>query len=61
MEGDLITLLDIFVFQKTGVGPGGKVTGQFRATGIRPRFYDRVRACGLDLPASIFQSMVEIG
>ncbi len=61
MEGDMITLQDIFVFQKTGVGPGGKVTGQFRATGIRPRFYDRVRACGLDLPASIFQSMVEIG
>jgi pilus assembly protein CpaF len=60
MEGDQITTQDIFVFDKTGVGEDGRVTGKFRPTGIRPKFYDRLRAAGIQLPASIFQTMVEI-
>jgi pilus assembly protein CpaF len=60
MEGDLVTLQDIFVFEKTGLNEQRKVTGRFRATGIRPRFYDRLVAAGLHLPASVFQSVVEI-
>src|SRR5215470_8102666 len=61
MEGDLITMQDIFVFEKTGVTEQGRVTGRFRATGIRPKFYDRLKACGITLPASMFQTIVEIG
>ena len=44
MEGDLITMQDIFVFEKTGLTETGRVTGRFRATGIRPKFYERLRA-----------------
>jgi pilus assembly protein CpaF len=61
MEGDLVTLQDIFLFEKTGLNAAGKVTGRFRATGIRPRFYEKLKAAGMELPASIFQTMVEIG
>ena len=60
MEGDLITMQDIFVFEKTGLTEGGRVTGRFRATGIRPKFYERPRAAGMQLPSSIFQTVVEI-
>jgi pilus assembly protein CpaF len=60
MEGDQITTQDVFVFEKTGVSEDGKVTGKFRPTGIRPKFYDRLRAAGIILPASIFQTTVEI-
>src|SRR5512146_157490 len=60
MEGDMVTLQDIFLFEKTGLGENGRVTGRFRATGIRPKFYDRLRACGIQLPASLFQTVVEI-
>src|SRR3954468_24399877 len=41
MEGDLVTMQDIFVFERTGLTEKGRVTGRFRATGIRPKFYDR--------------------
>src|SRR6266568_2273026 len=60
MEGDLITMQDVFVFEKTGLTQAGRVTGRFRATGIRPKFYERLRASGLQLSASIFQTVVEI-
>ncbi len=60
MEGDQVTLQDIFVFEKTGLGPGGKVTGRFRPTGIRPKFSERLVACGIHLPPSTFQTIVEI-
>src|SRR2546421_2651219 len=60
MEGDLITMQDIFVFEKTGLTQSGRVTGRFRATGIRPKFYERLRASGMQVPASIFQTVVEI-
>jgi pilus assembly protein CpaF len=60
MEGDTVTLQDIFLFEKTGIAENGRVTGRFRATGIRPKFYDRIRACGIQLPASLFQTVVEI-
>lgn len=60
MEGDQVTTQDIFVFERTGLGEGGKVRGRFRATGIRPKFYERLVASGIQLPASIFQTVVEI-
>ncbi len=61
MEGEQVTMQDIFVFEKTGITDQGRVTGVFRATGIRPKFSDRLRAAGAQLPASIFQIMVGIG
>ena len=49
MEGDVITMQDIFVFERSGIGPGGKVTGRFRATGIRPKCSDRLAIAGMPL------------
>ena len=61
MEGELITMQDIFVFEKTGITEKGRVTGRFRATGIRPKFYERLRVTGAQFPTSMFQTVVEIG
>ena len=61
MEGDLVTLQDIFTFEKIGLTSDYKVKGRFRPTGIRPKFSERLRACGIELPAAVFQSIVEIG
>ncbi len=60
MEGDIVTTQDIFLFEKTGITKDGRVTGRFRATGIRPRFYDRLRAAGFQLPPTLFQTVVEL-
>ena len=60
MEQDIITLQDIFLFDKTGMVEGGRVTGRFRATGIRPKFYDRLKSCGINLSPQLFQTVVEI-
>ena len=60
MEQDIITLQDIFLFEKTGVTDAGKVRGRFRATGIRPKFYDRLKTCGITLPAQMFQAVTEV-
>ncbi len=61
MEGDQVTGQDIFVFEKTGVREDGKVLGRFRPTGIRPKFSERLKAAGIQLPAAVFQTKVEIG
>jgi pilus assembly protein CpaF len=55
MEGEVITMQDIFVFEKSGVAPGGTVTGRFRATGIRPKCSDRLAAAGHPLPMDMFE------
>jgi pilus assembly protein CpaF len=60
MEQDVITLQDIFLFEKTGITEAGKVRGRFRATGIRPKFYERLKQCGIVLPTQMFQTVVEI-
>ena len=53
MEGDMITMSDIFEFEQTGV-EGGKIVGRIRPTGIRPKFTDRIEAAGIYLPPSVF-------
>jgi pilus assembly protein CpaF len=53
MEGDVITLTDLFVFEQTGYEES-KVVGRMRATGLRPKFMDKIEASGIHLPASIF-------
>ncbi|HEU0021743.1 MAG TPA: CpaF family protein [Dehalococcoidia bacterium] len=54
MEGEHVALQDIFVHQQTGIDAEGKVLGQLKATGIRPKFADRLRSFGVDLPKDIF-------
>jgi pilus assembly protein CpaF len=54
MEGDMITLQDIFIFEKKGLSKEGKVLGRFRATGIRPRFAEKLEMAGIELPANLF-------
>jgi len=53
MEGDVITMTDIFVYEQTGV-EAGKVVGRLRPTGLRPKFMDKIEAAGISLPPSIF-------
>ncbi|MGE5224809.1 MAG: CpaF family protein [Omnitrophica WOR_2 bacterium] len=53
MEGDVITMTDIFIFEQTGY-EGGKVAGRLRPTGLRPKFMDKIEASGIHLPSSIF-------
>jgi len=55
MEGDVITMQEIFVFERTGIGPDGKVIGRFRATGIRPKCSDRIMAAGMTLRMDMFE------
>lgn len=55
MEGDVVTLSDIFAFQQTGY-EDGKVIGRLRPTGLRPKFMDRIEAHGIHLPPNIFGS-----
>src|SRR4051812_5464125 len=60
MEGEVITLQDIFVFEKRGVSPEGKVLGRFAATGIRPKFYEKLLAAGIRLPPDIFDQVMDV-
>jgi pilus assembly protein CpaF len=61
MEGEILTLQDIFVFEKRGLSPDGKVLGRFSATGILPKFNEKLVAAGIRLPVEMFDEMVEIG
>ena len=60
MEGDIITMQEIFVFEKTGVTQEGKVTGRFRATGVRPKCAERLRSAGILLPMDMFEGGMEV-
>ncbi|MDZ7270029.1 MAG: CpaF family protein [candidate division KSB1 bacterium] len=53
MEGDTITMEDIFVYEKTGIAPDGTVVGSFKATGVRPKCTEKLKACGIELPPSM--------
>ncbi|MBI3946125.1 MAG: Flp pilus assembly complex ATPase component TadA, partial [Armatimonadetes bacterium] len=54
MEGDTILLQDVFVFEQTGMTADGRVIGEHRATGLRPRVLSRLDAAGIHLPPSLF-------
>jgi pilus assembly protein CpaF len=56
MEGDVITMQEIFAFRQTGVGADGTVEGYFQATGVRPKFSERLRAFGIALPDAMFDT-----
>src|SRR5215510_1060098 len=57
MEGDVITMQDLFMFERTGMTSEGRVRGRFRATGIRPKCSERFTASGIHLPAQMFEHM----
>ena len=57
MEGDLITLQELFVFQQTGLDENRKVKGRFKATGVRPKFTERLTAKGVALPTDLFDPL----
>jgi len=55
MEGEIVTMQDIFVFRKRGIRESGEVLGEFVATGIRPKFSERLLVAGIQLPISMFE------
>jgi pilus assembly protein CpaF len=61
MEGDVITMQEIYLFEKLGVTQdGGKVVGRFRATGVRPKCCERLKASGVHLPPDMFEGVTEV-
>lgn len=58
MEGDVITMQDIYTFRQLGVDSDGKIKGRFQSTGIRPRFVDKLEASGCNLPADLFEPSI---
>ena len=60
MEDDVVSMQDVFVFEKHGVSPDGRVLGTFTATGIRPKFADKLKASGIAVPASLFDDSMNI-
>jgi pilus assembly protein CpaF len=57
MDGDMVSMQDIFLFERTGMRRDGKVCGRFRATGIRPKCCDRLASLGIELTADMFEHM----
>jgi len=54
LEGDVVVLQDIFTFNQKGIDEFGKVIGKMTATGIRPKFYERLETSGIRIQASVF-------
>jgi pilus assembly protein CpaF len=54
MEGEIVTMQEVYVFQRAGIGENGAVLGRFRPTGIRPRFSERLSLYGYNLPPELF-------
>jgi len=55
MEDDVVSMQDVFLFEKHGVSPDGRTLGTFTATGIRPKFAEKLKASGFDLPPNMFE------
>jgi pilus assembly protein CpaF len=60
MEQEVITMQEIFTFEKLGITGDGKVVGRFRATGVRPKVCERLKTSGIHLPADMFDGVVEV-
>ena len=60
MEGEVVTLQDVFVFEKRGLGPNNEVLGRFAATGIRPKFYEKLLAAGIKLRSDLFDEVLDV-
>ncbi len=60
MTGDVVAMQDIFVFEKLGIDVSGRVMGRFKATGVSPKFAERLKKAGITLPPSVFEHSFEI-
>jgi pilus assembly protein CpaF len=60
MESEVISMQEIFVFERKGLGEGGKVRGVYKSTGIRAKFTDRLAAAGCRVRPAVFESVVEV-
>src|SRR5947208_2734503 len=60
VSDDMVTLQDIFVFERLGIAANGRVLGRFRATGLRPTFSERLKASGIQLPPNIVEHVYEV-
>ena len=60
MDENVISMHEIFSFVRKGIGPNGKVMGSYRPSGIRPKFLDRLRVAGVQLPASLFETLMDV-
>ncbi len=60
MEGEIITMQDIFLFEKSGVTADAKISGKFRASGIRPKVFDKLKTAGIELPVNLLQTQVQV-
>src|SRR5271157_1019716 len=60
MEGDIISLQDVFLFEKHGLGPEGNVLGRFYATGIIPKFAEKLQNAGIPLPANLLDISLDV-
>jgi pilus assembly protein CpaF len=60
MDEDVVSMQDIFLFEKRGVGPNGRVLGRFYATGIRPKFAEKLKVSGVNLPSALFEHSMEV-
>jgi len=59
-SGDMVSMQDIFLFEKRGIGLNGKVLGRFYATGIVPKFAEKLKASGIPIPMSLLDSSEEV-
>ena len=60
MEENVISMHEIFSFNKRGIGPNGKVIGAFQPSHIRPKFLERLRVAGIVLPPAMFEQVLEV-
>jgi len=60
MTGDVVAMQDIFVFDKLGIDAGGRVLGRFRATGVFPKFAEKLKTSGIVLPPSVFEHSMDV-
>ena len=60
MTGDVVAMQDIFIFEKLEIDVNGRVFGRFKATGVSPKFADRLKKAGIVLPAHIFDHSFDV-
>jgi pilus assembly protein CpaF len=57
MEGETISMQEVFLFERRGIDAEGRVIGRFKPTGVRPRFSERLKVYGLQLPRVFFEEV----
>jgi pilus assembly protein CpaF len=60
METEIVSMQDMFVFDRLGVLPDGRISGRFRSTGIRPKLFEKLKTAGMELPPSVLQTSVAV-